>query len=51
MKKDKRLRDYKSQSAAARGKWGTSTKNVRKLKKQHRKKLRLANKEIDLEIS
>lgn len=47
MKREKRLKDHKCQSAAARSKWGASPKVARKMKKQQRKKLRLANKEIE----
>lgn len=47
MKRQKRLRDRKSQSAASRVKWGSSPEAAKKMKKQQRKKLRLANKEID----
>ena len=46
-KRNKRLRDHKSQSAAAKGGWGMSPKKVKMMKKQQRKKLRLANKQID----
>lgn len=47
MKKQKRLKDHKTQSAAAKLKWGVSPKVARKMKNQQRKKLRLANKEIE----
>lgn len=52
MKRNKRLKDQKCQSAAAREKWGTSPEMAKKMKNQQRKKLRLANKEIlkDVEL-
>jgi hypothetical protein len=46
-KREKRLRDYKSQSAAAKSNWGMSPERAKMKKKQDRKKLRLANKQID----
>lgn len=48
MKREKRLKDHKSQSAAAKSKWGTSPTAAKKMKRQQRKKLRLANKEIEI---
>jgi hypothetical protein len=44
MKSDKRLRDYKCASAAVRAGCGVKPKSLRKIKRQQRKKLRLANK-------
>lgn len=49
MKRNKRLKELKQSSAAAKVKWGTSPKAARKIKNQQRKKLRLANKEINEE--
>jgi hypothetical protein len=48
-KRDKRLIDRKSSSAAIRGGCGVKQNILRKIKDQHRKKLRLANKDIELE--
>ena len=48
MKRDKRLRDYKKSSSAARHLFGVNQKQTKRLKKEQRKKLRLANKEIEL---
>jgi len=50
-KREKRLKDHKSQSAAAKAGWGMSSKRAKMKKKQQRKKLRLANNEINNEIS
>lgn len=49
MKRNKRLRDYKRVSAAAKAGFGTYTKACKKLKRKERKRLRLANKEIDFD--
>lgn len=46
-KREKRLKDHKSHSAAAKSGWGMSPKRAKMKKKQQRKKLRLANKQID----
>jgi hypothetical protein len=47
MKRNKRLKDYKTESEATRSNWGTSPEQVKRRKKHLRRKLRLANKEIE----
>lgn len=48
MKREKRLKDYKTMSAPAKAGFGVSPKRRKELKREYRKKLRLANKSIEL---
>jgi hypothetical protein len=47
MKREKRLIDRKRNSAAIKARCGVPPNILKKIKRQARKKLRLANKEID----